>query len=497
MSSARANSKVSLFSTASLSVLGNLASNYFFKNNRNKKNNSANEEKASSSNLQNNLREQKTSSPQIENSNQLPRITAKHWLAQTFYPSEIVKEDLLGKGTYGRVYSCAYGTNRVAVKFFNDVFELCYEANVITRLNSNYIISSLGCSFNPPCLMLEYADYGSFQNLKNQKNISMKDRIQIALDICHAIEDMHSQGYLHIDIRGDNVLIFRDENRRLRSKLADFSLGVPMDSKDILSSNILCTAPELYNQKSITIPAALDIYSFGLFLSELFFPCDHIKYFNLSPSFRKSNNYILLKMHELFTKSETDCPDVLQRLIMGCIQTDSSKRPTIESIKKILTDTIKKYPPQSVNDCLSPKLELKMDLQETSYHWIEKAFEKLKMMDYVEEFTPDEMAALYAVINNETKKNQLINFVPVITKAINKTFQDENKSENKNENQDVPSTELIRKACEQFANKKIIPATLFYREYRNRKIKEATLLEDKPLQIVDEYISGVIPACWV
>jgi tRNA A-37 threonylcarbamoyl transferase component Bud32 len=70
-------------------------------------------------------------------------------------------------------------------------------------------------------LVLEYVDGGSLKNLISQDPLDFKRAIQIALDICDAIEVIWKYDIVHRDIKPSNILLTKDGT----AKLTDFGVA--------------------------------------------------------------------------------------------------------------------------------------------------------------------------------------------------------------------------------------------------------------------------------
>ena len=99
----------------------------------------------------------------------------------------------------------------------------------------------------------------------NVKDNSLKDIFQTAKAIAIAIGKYHNHGYLHLDIKPDNILIYPETREMVR--LIDFDSIIKIDDttdRDIsLSYTHDYAAPELLQKKRKRISVVTDIYSIG------------------------------------------------------------------------------------------------------------------------------------------------------------------------------------------------------------------------------------------
>lgn len=125
-------------------------------------------------------------------------------------------------------------------------------------------------------IVVEYVGNGSlFDHLHSNRGpgLELAERLDIAIDVAHAITYLHSYNdppIIHRDIKASNVLI----TEKLRAKVADFGLArlVP-EGPDVthISTQIKGTAGYLDPEymKTYQLTEKSDVYSFGVLLIEL------------------------------------------------------------------------------------------------------------------------------------------------------------------------------------------------------------------------------------
>jgi len=192
--------------------------------------------------------------------------------------------NLLGEGTYGKVFKGIYNGNLpVAIKQYksNDKYEVWREAEVITTVQSNGHCPNLPlimgtCTKKKPYIMVTQF-YG-----ENDKSLTLahgiKGKLVTCAEICdilietfHAVITLHKKNWLHNDIKQNNVLLHKMKST-WKPVLIDFgksrSLGNPKtynlsaDQKKLYRERHPWIAPELIDGTSAQSPST-DVYAFG------------------------------------------------------------------------------------------------------------------------------------------------------------------------------------------------------------------------------------------
>ncbi|ELP94835.1 protein kinase domain containing protein, partial [Entamoeba invadens IP1] len=258
---------------------------------------------------------------------------------------EVAEEKKIGEGSFGVVYKGTYRKNIVAIKKMKNegctkqqIEEFEKEVNMLEKFRSDYIVHFYGAVFVPKriCLVTEFADFGSLQDLMNHKKseeIEMNLRIKYMLDASKAIFYLHENGILHRDIKPDNILIFSfDLNVKANAKLTDFGSS---RNVNLLLTNMTFTkgigtpkymAPETLNSMKYKRPA--DIYSFAITMYECFiwgvaYPKNEFKYswnivnFVASGKRRQKPDFVTDNQFEIITE---------------CWKQQPADRPPIEDV---------------------------------------------------------------------------------------------------------------------------------------------------------------------
>ncbi|ELP92332.1 serine/threonine protein kinase HT1, putative [Entamoeba invadens IP1] len=262
---------------------------------------------------------------------------------------ELIEEKKLGEGSFGVVFKGTFRGNSVAIKKMknsNDDKDKCdefeKEVSMLDKFRNEYIIHFYGAVFitNHICMVSEFAEYGSLQDLMKHKKsdeVDMKLRVKMLLDAAKGISYLHENGILHRDIKPDNILVFSlDLNQKVNAKLTDFGSA---RNVNLLMTNMTFTkgigtpvymAPEVLKQKKYTKSA--DVFSLSITMYETIswekaYPQDEFKFPWKIAEFISSGKRL----------KKIDCiPLYLFDIISSCWQQDTTSRTKIEVVVEML-----------------------------------------------------------------------------------------------------------------------------------------------------------------
>ena len=110
-------------------------------------------------------------------------------------------------------------------------------------------------------LALPYYENGSLKDLMKTRNLSVREIVRLAIQICTGLHNIHSKGLIHFDIKPDNILL----SNRFDALVSDFGLSKSMDADFRAIPDLIYTkhiAPEHFSDKSFS--CQYDIYQLGL-----------------------------------------------------------------------------------------------------------------------------------------------------------------------------------------------------------------------------------------
>lgn len=271
--------------------------------------------------------------------------------------------DVIGEGSYAELRTGTYNGEMVAVKvlkhqnnaegglsqqmdLLSDSFrELQHETFVMKNLKHSNLVDLKAICTHPLAMVVDYFPLGSLdRHLRDPKVehpcLSWSYRVRLALNIAEGMDYLHSEDFMHRDLRSPNILIAsRDENDEIVAKVADFGLAV-ICAKEFKGGdfNECWTAPEIL--KASAYNSKVDVYSFAIVMWELL---------ELGHPFKEyENKYASLPRLDFFDaiikglrpSFPPDCPQDYIKLVNACWATEPEDRPTFDRIAEHLSDLL-------------------------------------------------------------------------------------------------------------------------------------------------------------
>lgn len=151
--------------------------------------------------------------------------------------------------------------------------QLCQEYQVYLRLQNlannkkKYFAKLLDVKIDNTenWLILEFYQGVTLRQLMVENQLELKVKITYLIELCRAINILHTQGFIHCDIKPSNVLITDNQ-----LKLVDFGLSKSRDKMPVLSNITAGTpaymSPEQFIGENVTYQS--DYYSLGVVMYE-------------------------------------------------------------------------------------------------------------------------------------------------------------------------------------------------------------------------------------
>ncbi len=174
------------------------------------------------------------------------------------------------------------------------------------------------------CLLMEYIDGYNLKYFIDNRVMSLKDMVQISIQLCEGLDFLHQNGVVHRDVKPANFLFSRDGKQ---VKIVDFGLSKSKSSWRTRwmkegGGTRLYMSPEQIKKKSLD--ARSDIFSFGITMYELFagrHPC-------YGGTARDATRKIISPRYEwpIPSSINREIPERLDRVILKALRRDIDKR---------------------------------------------------------------------------------------------------------------------------------------------------------------------------
>ena len=159
----------------------------------------------------------------------------------------------------------------------------------------------------------------------------MKRLVKYMYDVAAGMHYLASKGLVHRDLAARNVLVSSEEV----CKVADMGLLREVDEQDLYMAQsalplpLRWMAPEC--MEDLKFSTASDVWSFGVFMWELFHPKEKHPY----PEMK--NMQLKLKVPMGYTmEPPEDAPPIVKRIMKECWKLESDKRPSFLLISTLL-----------------------------------------------------------------------------------------------------------------------------------------------------------------
>lgn len=202
------------------------------------------------------------------------------------------KGQLIGKGTYGRVYlgmnattgeflavkevevnSKAAGNDKARMKEL--VAGLDQEIDTMQHLDHDNIVQYLGCERKEASIsiFLEYISGGSVGSCLRKHGKFEEDVVSsLTRQTLSGLAYLHREGILHRDLKADNILLDLDGT----CKISDFGISKKTDNiygndkSNNMQGSVFWMAPEVIRSEGEGYSAKVDIWSLGCVVLEMF-----------------------------------------------------------------------------------------------------------------------------------------------------------------------------------------------------------------------------------
>ncbi|CAN6444918.1 unnamed protein product [Victoria cruziana] len=249
------------------------------------------------------------------------------------------------QGAFGKLYRGTYNGEDVAIKILErpennpekaQLMEQQFtqEVMMLATLSHPNIVRFIGACRKPLvwCIVTEYAKGGSVRNFlmrRQNRSVPLKLAVKQALDVARGMAYVHGLGFIHRDLKSDNLLIATDKS----IKIADFGVArieVQTDGMTPETGTYRWMAPEMIQHRPYT--QKVDVYSFGIVLWELITGC--LPFQNMTAvqaAFAVVNKGVRPTIPQ-------DCLPVLSEIMSRCWDVNPNVRPPFTEIVRMLED---------------------------------------------------------------------------------------------------------------------------------------------------------------
>lgn len=256
-----------------------------------------------------------------------------------------LQSDLLGEGSFGRVYRAYdnYNHEYVALKMqdvapLHPELRLRNEVDMVARYEHKNIAQYKTCytftdyKGETDIAVMRYYEDGNLQDLLNRATLTLAERYDILYQILEGIDFLHTHNIIHRDLKPQNILIVRHEGK-YSPLITDFGISKELHdshhshiSNSIVGAGTLAYAsPEQLTQRYFDTNT--DLWSFGVIAFQMLVGYLPFNSGEHSPTSELGRSTILAQINRgISADSVIGVAEPWRSIILGCIETDHLKR---------------------------------------------------------------------------------------------------------------------------------------------------------------------------
>eukprot|EP01112_Ceratiomyxa_fruticulosa_P000526 TRINITY_DN1047_c0_g1_i4.p1 TRINITY_DN1047_c0_g1~~TRINITY_DN1047_c0_g1_i4.p1 ORF type:complete len:551 (-),score=111.04 TRINITY_DN1047_c0_g1_i4:250-1902(-) len=255
-------------------------------------------------------------------------------------PEEITLEELIGTGSFGKVYKGRCRQKAVAVKILHkqqfDPATLAAfrkEVHLMSKIFHPNICLFMGaCTIPGKCMIVtELVPKGNLETMLHDEKLylPLSLRMRAARDAALGVNWLHESNpvFIHRDLKSSNLLV--DENMRV--KICDFGLSAVKQRHQMMKDQTSAKGTPLYMAPEVMMfrefNESSDVYSFGIVLWEILTRKEPFSHFRELEAFRTA----VCVNHERPPIPPATL-ESLRRLIERCWDKEPARRPSFREI---------------------------------------------------------------------------------------------------------------------------------------------------------------------
>jgi serine/threonine protein kinase len=343
------------------------------------------------------------------------------------YDLQYNKEELLGKGSFSKVYRGVLEGRVVAIKklILNTltpdlIKDVQREVGIMERCNHcaqivNLIGVTIAEGFN--ALILEHMEKGSLDKLlyDKEQELSWPLRYKIALDVAKGLKFLHEREICHRDLKSPNILLDDQYNAKITDfGLAKIKVATATSTKQQHIGTVRWSDPEQLKNPSAQFAQYSDVYSLAMVLWEI---ASRAIPFNEQPNEMMVIG-LLMQGHRVTIPE--DCPKEYGELITRIWD----KRPGAAYV----VEELEKFQPQPEVKCWQYDPETKYlasQLQKDGYVLVpvtDKDKAKVEEMFNQAPVEGYEIGEIFVVVNPTLQERFISNMKTLLGRKDNDTF---------------------------------------------------------------------------
>lgn len=269
------------------------------------------------------------------------------------------KENILGRGLFGKVYRGEFGGKPCAIKILNDVamslmsnlpldteddkiqqqakksFKM--ESDCLIRIQHDNIVTLYDVRFYPkgdfPVLIMEKMDCSLTQYFRSKgKDVGLVTQVSICCNIASALDYLQKHGVIHRDLCSDNVLLDTKSSIPV-AKVADFGMSKILKNFGRMSATLTgieggrtAYYPPEIEEDPESYDKSIDVYMFGVVMTQIAHCLPEV-------ASKKRRRELIAELSE---------SHIMKRLIKQCVEKETNKRPLPQDIHTILKAHLEK-----------------------------------------------------------------------------------------------------------------------------------------------------------